>query len=63
VEENTNTLADALFAVKTLNVENAAFEIRTEMFKALKRKRILLPTRVCQVTWRSGRATKIVKLR
>ena len=33
------------------------------MFKALKRKRILLPTRVCQVTWRSGRATKIVKLR
>jgi len=33
VEENTDTLADALFAVKTLNVENAALKFELKCSK------------------------------
>jgi len=55
-EENTITATEASLAVKTLKAAGCD-EIRPDMLKALNQG-VLWLTRVCHVTWCSGRSPK-----
>ena len=62
-KENTITAAEVSFPIKTLKggKDGSCDEIRREMLKALNQG-VLWLTRVCRVTWCSGRNRKIGKL-